>query len=138
MTGLRRAMKACDEAIDEPPTFEEFFEEQMDRLLRIPPVTDVFGAFGTIEVTTGTPRRCRTPFSAPLPVDMLRTPDVGSEGMNAPTSMSAAHIVTFVIRPSADTHGSGAASVIEVRDDESARSCSSRRSKPFAPRRRGR
>jgi RNA polymerase sigma-70 factor (ECF subfamily) len=35
VTGLRRAWKAPDEPLDDPLTFEEFFEEQKDRLLRI-------------------------------------------------------------------------------------------------------
>ncbi|MGZ8578886.1 MAG: RNA polymerase sigma factor [Actinomycetota bacterium] len=35
MTGLRRTGKAPDEPLDEPPSFEEFFEEKKDRLLRI-------------------------------------------------------------------------------------------------------
>ena len=36
MAGLRRTWNASDEPMDnEPPTFEEFFEQQKDRLLRI-------------------------------------------------------------------------------------------------------
>src|SRR3990172_864601 len=35
VTGLRRTWKAPEEPMDEPVTFEEFFEEQKDRLLRI-------------------------------------------------------------------------------------------------------
>jgi RNA polymerase sigma-70 factor (ECF subfamily) len=35
VTDIRRTWKAPDEPLDEPPTFEEFFEEQKDRLLRI-------------------------------------------------------------------------------------------------------
>jgi RNA polymerase sigma-70 factor (ECF subfamily) len=35
VTGLRRTWKAPDEPLDEPVTFDEFFEEQKDRLLRM-------------------------------------------------------------------------------------------------------
>ena len=35
MTGLRRTWKAPEKPMDEPVTFEEFFEEQKDRLLRM-------------------------------------------------------------------------------------------------------